>query len=165
MTEKLATLKSQHLLLLIPTLLLVFLAAFVVLQTHKQADGDYVEWEKSGGVAGLVEFLKIDSDGSWTFARRVGDRSTSRSGRLTKDQLIQIRQLISNSDFLNLEEDVFKPKAGNFDYFSYRLKTIIDGKTKQVTWVDSWASSVPLPEKLLNLQKQIELFIAGELVA
>jgi len=166
-TEKFTALKSQHLLFLISTSFLIFLAAFFALQTYKQADREYfyLEWEKRGGVVGLIEFLRISSDGNWNLTRRVGDRSTSSSGRLTRDQLMQIRQLISDSDFLNLKEDIFMPMAGNFDYFSYRLKVIVDGKNKEVTWVDSWASSVPLPEKVLNLQKQIELLIAGELVA
>jgi hypothetical protein len=52
-----------------------------------------VKVSRSGGIAGLNQLLQINPDGSWVFTdRRSG---SSKQGRLTAAQLLQLRELTS----------------------------------------------------------------------
>jgi hypothetical protein len=115
-------------------------------------------WKRTGGIAGLDETLKIESDGALTLSSNLlGDKEFM----ITDNEWNNLVTLIKNSGFIEFEE-LFDPKTGVADFFTYSL-TIEKGSTiKKVVWVDDWASKKEQPEELREIEKQILALIHGK---
>jgi hypothetical protein len=116
-----------------------------------------VSWRRSGGFAGLDETLTIGSDGSAVLVSRfIMDAEFT----LTEVEWEALGTLIGDSGFMELDA-VYGAKAGVADYFSYSLTVEMDSTSKQVQWVDGWASKGDLPEGLMEIEEGILDIIQG----
>lgn len=112
------------------------------------------EYVKSGGIAGINERLAFDSKTNViTFYQSTLGATGERQLSDTKVQ--EIRQAIAGSEFFAMDS-VYPPSQGPADYFSYSLTITMDGRTHSVSWVDDFATSVPVPEDLKNIVSKIE---------
>jgi len=118
------------------------------------------EYVKSGGIAGINERLSFDSKASFDSKTNVITFYKSNSGATGERQLVnakvqEIRQTIAGSGFFAMDS-VYAPRQGPADYFSYSLTITMDGRTHSVSWVDDFATSVPVPDELKNIISEIE---------
>jgi hypothetical protein len=75
--------------------------------------------------------------------------------QLSDAKVQEIRQAIAGSGFFAMDS-VYPPRQGPADYFSYSLTITMDGRTHSVSWVDDFATSVPVPEGLKDIVNKIE---------
>ena len=116
-----------------------------------------VAWSRSGGFAGIDETLTIGSDGSIALSSNLlGDTEFT----LTEAEWDELVALIEDSGFMELEA-TYGAKAGVADFFSYSLTVEMDSTSKQVQWVDEWASKGVLPEGLAEVGEGILDIIQG----
>ena len=116
-----------------------------------------VAWSRSGGFAGIDETLTIGSDGSVALSSNLlGDTEFT----LTDAEWDELVALIEDSGFMELEA-TYGAKAGVADFFSYSLTVEMDSTSKQVQWVDEWASKGVLPEGLAEVGEGILDIIQG----
>ena len=118
------------------------------------------EYVKSGGIAGINERLSFDSKASFDSNTNIITFYQSNSGATGERQLAnakvqEIRQTIAGSGFFAMDS-VYPPRQGPADYFSYSLTITMDGRTHSVSWVDDFATSVPVPDELKNIISEIE---------
>lgn len=118
------------------------------------------EYVKSGGIAGINERLAFDSMKSFDSKTNVITFYQSTLGATGERQLSgakvqEIRQAIAGSGFFAMDS-VYPPRQDPADYFSYSLTITMDGRTHSVSWVDDFATSVPIPEGLKNIVSEIE---------
>jgi hypothetical protein len=113
------------------------------------------EYVKSGGIAGINERLVFDSETGVISSEVKGPISGSDERRLSDAQVQEIRQAIAGSGFFGMDS-VYPPRQGPADYFSYTLTITMDGRTHSVSWVDDFATSVPIPDGLKDLVSEIE---------
>lgn len=91
--------------------------------------------EKSGGIAGLSDTVRVGPDGHWTRTDRAG---TSREGQLGAEKLTRLRQLAADPR-LATEAAATVPPTMCADAFTYRL-TI---GPRQVGYVDCPPETTP----------------------
>ncbi len=116
-----------------------------------------VVWGRSGGFAGLDETLIIGSDGSAALSSRfLGETEFI----LAEEEWEELGALIEDSGFMEFDA-TYGAKAGVADYFSYSLTVEMDSTSKQVQWVDEWASKGDLPEGLKEIGEGILDIIQG----
>ncbi|MBC8223841.1 carboxypeptidase regulatory-like domain-containing protein [Candidatus Bathyarchaeota archaeon] len=114
-------------------------------------------WERSGGFAGLDETLTIGSDGSVALSSRfLGEAEFT----LAEAEWEELGALIEDSGFMEFDA-AYGAKAGVADHFSYSLTVEMDSTSKQVQWVDEWASEGDLPEGLEEIGERILDIIQG----
>jgi hypothetical protein len=73
-----------------------------------------VEYDRSGGFAGMSDHLVIDANGHATLARRTGAREFD----LSRDQLSQVEAVFQASGFAGIDENSM-PKTVPPDAFTY----------------------------------------------
>jgi hypothetical protein len=134
------------------------LLASIALPISAQQSSDFrFEYEKSGGIAGISEKITFDSKTGVI----TSDRSTT--GRVEKQlsaaDIESIKQAISQAGFFEMGE-LYPPKSGVADFFSYSLMVTMDGQNHTVNWVDEWASSAPLPAGLASIVGSMEQALA-----
>ncbi|MEU9516157.1 hypothetical protein [Micromonospora sp. NPDC048169] len=91
--------------------------------------------EKSGGIAGVTDTVRVEPHGQWTRTDRAG---ASREGRLSDTELARLRQLTADPR-LAAEAAVTVPPPMCADAFTYRL-TI---GPNQVGYVDCPPKATP----------------------
>jgi hypothetical protein len=112
--------------------------------TSTSAMADRITVEKTGGIAGVRETLVIEPDGAWT---RTGRTGSSRTGRLTPEQLAQLRTLTGSADLRG--ESSQKTTDNNCaDAFVYRLTV---GSTTVVYSDCSSGSAPPVASQIVTL--------------
>jgi hypothetical protein len=112
------------------------------------------EYIKSGGIAGINEKLAFDSEtGVISFFQSV--INTTEEKTLSEIKVQELRQTIAGSGFYAFD-DVYPPRQGPADYFSYKLNITMDGRTHSVSWVDDFATAEPVPEGLKNIVSKLE---------
>ena len=112
------------------------------------------EYVKSGGIVGINERLAFDSKtGAIMFYQST--LGTTGERQLSDAKVEEIRETIAGSGFFVMDSE-YLPRQGPADYFSYSLTITMDGRTHSVSWVDDFATSVPVPEALKNLVSEIE---------
>jgi hypothetical protein len=134
------------------------LLASIALPTSAQQTSDFkFEYEKSGGIAGISEKITFDSKTGVI----TSDRSTTGTveKQLSAAGVDSIKQAISQGGFFDMNE-LYPPKSGVADFFSYSLTVTMGGTTHTVGWVDQWASSAPLPAGLASIVDSIEQALA-----
>lgn len=125
--------------------------AIIAMQGSHELKFEYV---KSGGIIGINERLAFDSKtGAIMFYPSTLDTAGER--QLADAKVQEIRETIAGSGFFAMDS-VYPPRQGPADYFSYSLTITMDGRTHSVSWVDDFATSVPVPEALKNLVSEIE---------
>lgn len=116
-----------------------------------------IAWSRSGGFAGIDETMTIGSDGSTAISSNfLGDSEFT----LTDAEWKELVALIEDSGFMELGA-TYGAKAGVADFFSYSLTVEMDSTSKQVQWVDEWASKGDLPEGLEEIGEMILGIIQG----
>ncbi|MEM2926964.1 MAG: hypothetical protein QXO94_05840 [Candidatus Bathyarchaeia archaeon] len=122
----------------------------------------FLQFERSGGIAGFQEAFILDNNATASFFNR---GIIIWQKKLSNEEFQEVIRIILDSGFLSLEKDAYDPKEGVADFFSYRLKVIIasDDKiqSKAVAWVDEWASKEPLPLDLTRLVAELKAFMAS----
>jgi hypothetical protein len=113
------------------------------------------EYVKSGGIAGINERLAFDSQTGVVSFNREGPISGDEERQLSDTKVQELRQAIAGSGFFAMDS-VYPPRQGPADYFSYSLTITMDGRTHSVSWVDDFATSVPVPEGLKGIVGEIE---------
>lgn len=131
--------------------------AILAMQDSHELSFEYV---KSGGIAGINERLAFDSMQSFDSKTNVIKFYQSTLGatgekQLSNAQVQEIRQTIAGSGFFSFNS-VYPPAQGPADYFSYSLTITMDGRTHSVSWVDEFATSVPVPQGLKDIVNAIE---------
>jgi hypothetical protein len=131
--------------------------AILALQGSQDLKFEYV---KSGGIAGINERLSFDSKASFDSKTNVITFFQSNSGATGERQLAnakvqEIRQAIAGSGFFAMDS-IYPARQGPADYFTHSLTITMDGRTHAVSWVDDFATSVPVPEGLKNIVSEIE---------
>ncbi|HEV8405115.1 MAG TPA: hypothetical protein VGQ13_04320 [Nitrososphaera sp.] len=131
--------------------------AILALQGSQDLKFEYV---KSGDIAGINERLSFDSKASFDSKTNVITFFQSNSGATGERQLAnakvqEIRQAIAGSGFFAMDS-IYPARQGPADYFTHSLTITMDGRTHAVSWVDDFATSVPVPEGLKNIVSEIE---------
>jgi len=123
-------------------------------QQTQSTTGLRFEYSKSGGIAGINEKTTFDSK---TGVIRLYKYSLGAvEKRLSNASVQAISDAIVDAKFFELRSS-YPPKVnGAADYFSYSLAVTLDNLTHSVSWVDGFASSVPVPEALRNIANKIE---------
>jgi hypothetical protein len=75
-----------------------------------------VQFGRQGGIAGVADTLEVREDGSFTVVR--ARPAVQRSGRLTADELAELRRVLAESGFAQLPK--VQPAKGN-DLFTYQV--------------------------------------------
>lgn len=73
-----------------------------------------VEYERTGGFAGMIDHLIIDANGHATLTRRSGAREFD----LSRDQLSQVEAVFQSSGFAGIDENSM-PRTVPPDAFTY----------------------------------------------
>ncbi|MEE8354763.1 MAG: carboxypeptidase regulatory-like domain-containing protein [Candidatus Bathyarchaeia archaeon] len=116
-----------------------------------------ITWSRSGGFAGIDETLTIGSEGSAALSSNfLGDSEFT----LTEEEWEGLVALIEDSGFMEFEAS-YGAKSGVADFFSHRLTVEMDSTSKEVQWVDEWASKGGLPEGLEDIGEDILGIIQG----
>jgi hypothetical protein len=117
------------------------------------------EYTKSGGIAGINETLSFESkapyDSSTNVIKFVKD-GTVVEKTLSAESVENVKQAISTSGFFEMNSTYPPKESDAADFFSYSLTVMLDGQNHSVSWVDEFASSVPLPAGLESIVGVIE---------
>jgi hypothetical protein len=118
------------------------------------------EYVKSGGIAGINETLAFDAMKSFDSKTNIITFYQSTLGTTGQRQIFdakvqELRHTIAESGFFAMDS-FYPPRQGPADYFSYSLTITMEGRTHSVSWVDDFATSVPVPEGLKNIVSEIE---------
>lgn len=117
------------------------------------------EYVKSGGIAGINERLAFDAMKSFDSKTNItfyqSTLGTTGQRQISDAKVQELRQTIAESGFFAMDS-FYPPRQGPADYFSYSLTITMDGRTHSVSWVDDFATSVPVPEGLKNIVSEIE---------
>jgi hypothetical protein len=129
--------------------------AILALQGSQDLKFEYV---KSGGIAGIKDKVSFESKASSDSKTNViayqSNSGATGEMQLTNAKVHEIRQAIAGSGFFAMNS-VYPARQGPADYFSYSLTITMDGRTHSVSWVDDFATSVPVPEGLKNIVSEI----------
>lgn len=116
------------------------------------------EYTKSGGIAGINERIAFESQASFDSGTKIikfyRDLSVIEK-RLSDESAEVVKQAISDNNFFELDGSYPPKDTGVADYFSYSLTITLNGTTHSVSWVDDFASSVPVPEGLKTIVASI----------
>ncbi|MEM2760090.1 MAG: hypothetical protein QXU32_09680 [Nitrososphaerales archaeon] len=118
-----------------------------------------LEYVKSGGIAGIMQSLKIDEFGN-IIASSHGKEQQS---KLSQQSLSKVKEMLIEKEFFNMPSE-FRAALGNADFFSYSLTVTMGGLTKRVVWVDDWAAEYELPKELIVLQAELATIYDSVLV-
>lgn len=110
-----------------------------------------LEYTKTGGIAGINQYLKIDEFGN-LIASSTGIEQQS---KLSQQSITKIKDILIENDFFDIYPIVYNAAPGNADFFAYSLTVTMADLRKQIIWVDSWASEDELPEELLSIQAEL----------
>lgn len=110
-----------------------------------------LEYTKTGGIAGISQYLKIDEFGN-LIASSTGVEQQS---KLSQQSITRMKDILIENDFFGIYPVVYNAAPGNADFFAYSLTVTMADLRKQIVWVDSWASEDELPEELLNIQAEL----------
>jgi hypothetical protein len=118
------------------------------------------EYVKSGGIAGINETLAFDAMKSVDSKTNIITLYQNTLGTTGQRQIFdakvqELRQTIAESGFFAMDS-FYPPRQDPADYFSYSLTITMDGRTHSVSWVDDFATSMPVPEGLKNIVGKIE---------
>jgi hypothetical protein len=137
---------------------LLFAVGYVVYSSMKPTQAiTGVVWRRSGGFAGLDEDFIIRSDGSASFSSNI---QGAREFALSESEWGDLKALIIDSGVLEIYER-YGPKAGVADFFTYHLQVERGSESKELEWVDGWASREELPEGLVEVGERILALIHG----
>lgn len=141
------------------TLIASVIAPAVVSGQQQQNSSDLrFEYTKSGGIAGINERITFESAASYSgtnVIRFYKDLSVVEKLPSSTD-IEAIKRAISDSRFFEMQGNYPPKQSGVADYFSYSLTITLNNQTHSVSWVDDFASSVPVPEGLGTIAKTIE---------
>lgn len=115
-----------------------------------------VVWRRSGGFAGLVETLTIESDGSVSLTSNI---TGEKEHTLIQTNWTDLLSLIEDTGFTEFDA-LYEPRTGTADFFTYRLEVKKGSRAKQVEWVDDWASKIQLPDGLKDVEEYMLSIIA-----
>jgi len=118
-----------------------------------------LEYTKSGGIAGIQESIAIDSDGN--LALNKGEQKQVYT--LSQQDLSDLKGIIIENGFFELEQTAYEPKRGTADFFSYELEVALGNSTNAVNWVDDWATEQKIPDELHNIQQAVENLVETKL--
>lgn len=110
-----------------------------------------LEYTKSGGIAGMMQTLKIDEFGNLF----VSSNGVEHQSRLSQESITKVKDMLIDRNFFGIFPIVYEPAPGNADFFSYSLTVTMGDVRKQILWVDNWAAKDELPEELLELQAEL----------
>ncbi len=114
-----------------------------------------LQFVRTGGFAGVNDVLTIDQSGAVSYVTRFGH---SFNASMSQSDLVNLKKA-TVAGLSAIQTNAFQPKNGVADFFTYGLTVTADGKTTQVTWVDPWASSVPLPAELQSVHLLLQTTI------
>ncbi len=116
-----------------------------------------IMWQRSGGFAGLDETLEIWPDGSVMLSSNfLGEKEFT----LSETEWNHLLSVIKNSGFTGFKAS-YEPRSGVADFFTYSLTIKRGSGTKQVEWVDDWASETELPDGLKAIEELVLSIIQG----
>jgi len=118
-----------------------------------------LEYTKSGGIAGIQESIAIDSDGNLVLNKK----DQKQVFKLSQQDLSELKDVIIENDFFELEQKAYEPTPGAADFFSYGLDTALGNSDNTVNWVDDWATEEKIPDELHNIQQVIEGLVEAKL--
>jgi|GEM_PF-4673886 cytochrome c-type biogenesis protein CcmE len=122
----------------------------------------FLQFERSGGIAGFQEVFILDNNATASFLSR---GVTLWQKTLSPEQFQEAIRIIQDNGFLSIQRDAYGPREGVADFFAYRLKVVLASDTKlksnSVSWVDEWASKDPLPSNLTRLMAELRAFLAS----
>lgn len=118
-----------------------------------------LEYVKSGGIASINQSLEIDKFGN-LIARSNGREEKS---KLSQESITMIKNMLIENNFFNMSPE-YNAASGNADFFSYSLTVTMGDFTKQIKWVDGWASEDELPEELLDIQAEMTIIYDSALI-
>ena len=138
------------------SMLLAGLAVPMLATSAQQAPSDdfSFEYAKSGGIAGINERIAFDSNSNIIkyFKNILG----ASERQLSNASVESLKKAISDNGFFDMQGMYPTKESGVADYFSHTLTVTMDGRTHSVSWVDDFASSVPLPDGLGKIVTAIE---------
>jgi len=121
----------------------------------------YVEWTRAGGVAGLQDTYIVDNLGRASAYRNM---RLSWTHNLTQTQEQRLRAIIAGGGFFAAKQEDYGARHDVTDFFSHRLRVILsmDGSLQEndLSWVDEWASKIPLPKGLTEVQQDLGAFFS-----
>lgn len=118
-----------------------------------------LEYSKSGGIAGIQESVAIDSDGN--LALNKGEQK--KAFKLSQQDISDVKDVIIENSFFELEKTVYEPLPNAADFFSYGLDVELGDSSNTASWVDDWAAKEKIPDELHNIQQAIENLVQAKL--
>jgi len=130
-------------------ILVVTASSFLLMPSvldNGQGKGPTISWQRSGGIADLMEKLVVAPDG----------RTNYTSNRFGNAQLVlnssTVQELWTMTEYITSSK-TYTAKAGAADYSTYTLTLTYSGSpAKVVQWVDAGASTEALPSQLSDIQ-------------
>ena len=120
------------------------------LPTPKAAEAEWtIKMTHSGGIMGVARSIEISSDGKYTVADEMTDKTIT--GELTANELSKINGIVSDSNF----SSATKPQRSSCaDCFIYGIETQVNGK-KVVYQVDDVTLSASGLEPLVTYLRDL----------
>lgn len=109
-------------------------------------------FNRTGGFAGVDDTLTVNAAGGVTFSSRYG---TSLNATLNAFEFSHLKQEV-RTYLYKIQPMIFHPRNGSADFFAYRLIVKSGDQTSQLSWVDEWASTEPIPSELRTLQQTLQ---------
>jgi len=121
----------------------------------------FLQWEESGGPAGMHQVFMIDNNSTAFFLSR---GQTLWEDAIGQTELQRAAKLAAENGFFSVPSDRYEARPGAMGYVTYSLKFVHASdsglETKAVTWVDEWAAREALPSNLTRLQGELRAFAA-----
>ena len=111
------------------------------------------EYTKSGGIAGVNERLSLESH---TDVIKFFNDGIIVEKTLSVESIDSIKQAATDAGFFEMNASYPPTDSGAADYFSYSLTVNEGAQNHSVSWVDEFASSVPIPDGLEEIVSTIE---------
>ncbi len=111
-----------------------------------------LEYEKSGGIAGIKQSLKIDKFGNLI----ASSHDDEKQSKLSQESISKIKDMLIENRFFDISPTAFNAAPGNADFFGYSLTVTMGDLTKQILWVDRWAAEQELPKELTSIQAELD---------
>lgn len=137
----------------------LLLGALVPTMVTAQEPDFSFEYTRSGGIAGVNERIMFESQKS--FDSRLNVIKFFRDGvviekTLSEESVETLKHSVRNSGFFELDSYYPPANNGSADYFSHSLTITLEAQNHSVSWVDEFASSVPIPPGLVAIVGAIE---------
>ncbi|MGI0038002.1 MAG: hypothetical protein ACRD99_06565 [Nitrososphaera sp.] len=111
------------------------------------------EYTKTGGIAGVNQRLTLESQ---TDVIKFMNDGIVVEKTLSAESIDNIKQAVTNAGFFEMDSSYPPKDSGAADYFSHSLTVNQGAQNRSVSWVDEFASSVPLPDGLEVIVSTIE---------